>query len=153
MEKILDEADRRILRELQRDSSRTITELADAVGLSHAPCWRRVQRLRADGYIVRETATLDRSKLGYDVEFFIFVKFGPRKRAHIPEFRRWLVEREEVIAAYIILGNYDLMLHVIARNMRDFERFYLENLSGREETADIASMTVMSNLKNEFIPV
>ena len=84
MEKILDEADRRILRELQRDSSRTITELADAVGLSHAPCWRRVQRLRADGYIVRETATLDRSKLGYDVEFFIFAAGSSSSRKSSP---------------------------------------------------------------------
>lgn len=69
MQKIIDDADRRILRELQRDSSRTVTEIAEAVGLSHAPCWRRIQRLRSEGIILGEAAIVDRSKLGFDLEF------------------------------------------------------------------------------------
>jgi DNA-binding Lrp family transcriptional regulator len=58
-----------------------------------------------------------------------------------------------VIGAYIVLGNYDLMLHIVARGMRDYEEFYLENLSGRAELADINSMTVMSALKEAQVPV
>ena len=153
MDRILDEADRRILRELQRDSSRTVTEIAEAVGLSHAPCWRRIQRLRSDGYVLREAAILDREKLGWEIEFFIYLKFSMQGRANVREFRRNIIEQEEVIGAYIVLGNFDLMLHVAARNIRDYQRFYLEHLSGSPDLGDINSMTVMQTLKEGQIPV
>lgn len=153
MHKILDDADRRILREMQRDSSRTVTEIADAVGLSHAPCWRRIQRLRSAGYILRETALLDREKLGWELEFFVYLKFSVLGRANVPEFRRKIVEHDRVIGAYIVLGNYDLMLHVVASSMRDYQRFYLEHLSGQADLGDINSMAVMATLKESQTPV
>ena len=153
MDKILDDADRRILRELQRDSSRPVTEVADAVGLSHAPCWRRIQRLRAAGYILREAAIVDRCKLGWELEFFVYLKFSLQGRANVPEFRRRIIEHERVIGAYIVLGNHDLMLHVVARNMQDYQDFYLEHLSGRPDLGDINSMTVMATLKEAQVPV
>jgi DNA-binding Lrp family transcriptional regulator len=58
-----------------------------------------------------------------------------------------------VIGAYIVLGNYDLMLHVVARDMRDYQEFYLEHLSGSPDLGDINSMTVMATLKEGHIPV
>lgn len=153
MDRILDDADRRILRELQRDSSQTVTQIADAVGLSHAPCWRRIQRLRSDGVILRESAVLDRSKLGWDVEFFVFLKFSTQGRANVKEFRRKIIEHDRVNGAYIVLGNYDLMLHVVARSMRDYQQFYLEHLSGQPDLGDINSMAVMATLKEAQVPV
>jgi Lrp/AsnC family transcriptional regulator len=153
MEKILDEADRRILRELQKDSSRTVTQIAEAVGLSHAPCWRRIQRLRSEGIIVRESAVLDRTKLGWDLEFFVYLKFSMQGRANVFEFRERIIQHDRVIGAYIVLGNYDLMLHVVARDMRDYQEFYLEHLSGSPDLGDINSMTVMATLKEGHIPV
>jgi len=153
MEKILDEADRRILRELQKDSSRTVTQIAEAVGLSHAPCWRRIQRLRSEGIIVRESAVLDRTKLGWDLEFFVYLKFSMQGRANVFEFREKIIQHDRVIGAYIVLGNYDLMLHVVARDMRDYQEFYLEHLSGSPDLGDINSMTVMATLKEGHIPV
>ena len=153
LDKILDDADRRILRELQRDSSRPVTEVADAVGLSHAPCWRRIQRLRAAGYILREAAIVDRFKLGWELEFFVYLKFSLQGRANVPEFRRRIIEHDRVIGAYIVLGNHDLMLHVVARNMQDYQDFYLEHLSGQPDLGDINSMTVMATLKEAQVPL
>lgn len=153
LDKILDDADRRILRELQRDSSRPVTEVADAVGLSHAPCWRRIQRLRAAGYILREAAIVDRFKLGWELEFFVYLKFSMQGRANVPEFRRRIIEHDRVIGAYIVLGNHDLMLHVVARNMQDYQDFYLEHLSGQPDLGDINSMTVMATLKEAQVPL
>jgi Lrp/AsnC family transcriptional regulator len=153
MNKILDDADRRILRELQRDSARSVTEIAEIVGLSHAPCWRRIQRLRADGVIQREAAVLDRSKLGWEVEFFVYLKFSSHGRADVPEFRRKIIEHDRVIGAYIVLGNFDLMLHVVARSIHDYQEFYLEHLSGSPYLGDINSMTVMATLKETQVPV
>jgi Lrp/AsnC family transcriptional regulator len=153
LDKILDDADRRILRELQRDSSRPVTEVADAVGLSHAPCWRRIQRLRAAGYILREAAIVDRFKLGWELEFFVYLKFSLHGRENVPEFRRRIIEHERVIGAYIVLGNHDLMLHVVARNMQDYQDFYLQHLSGQPNLGDINSMTVMATLKEAQVPL
>jgi Lrp/AsnC family transcriptional regulator len=153
MQQIIDEADRRILRELQQDSSRTVTQIAEAVGLSHAPCWRRIQRLRSEGIIQRETAILDRSALGWDVEFFIYLKFSAQGRATVKEFRNKIVLHDRVIGAYIILGNYDLMLHLVAKNMRDYQEFYLQHLSGSTDLADINTMAVMATLKETQVPV
>lgn len=153
MQKLIDNVDRRILRELQRDSSRTVTQIAEAVGLSHAPCWRRIQRLRSEGIILREAAIVDRSKLGFDLEFFIYLKFSMEGRANVPEFRRKIIQHERVIGAYIILGNYDLMLHVIAQGMKDYQDFYLENLTGQPDLGEINSMTVMATLKEGQIPL
>lgn len=153
MDRMLDEADRRILRELQRDSSRPVTEIAEAVGLSHAPCWRRIQRLRSEGIIKRETVIVDRAALGWEIEFFVYLKFSPHGRGNVKEFRRRIIEHDRIIGAYIILGNFDLMLHVIARDMRDYQEFYLEHLSGQPEIGEINSMTVMATLKDGLIPV
>jgi Lrp/AsnC family transcriptional regulator len=114
LSKNLDDADLRILRELQTDSSRSVTQIADAIGLSHAPCWRRIQRLRADGYIIKEAAVLDRTKLGWDMEFFVYLKFSMHGRGNVKDFRQRIIQHDRVIGAYIILGNYDLMLHVLA---------------------------------------
>lgn len=152
MDKIIDDTDRRIIRELQRDCSRTVTEIADAVGLSHAPCWRRIQRLRSAGYIVRESAVVDRSKLGWELEFFIYLKFS-MQRSNVPEFRARIIRHERVIGAYIVLGNFDLMLHVVAQSMQDYQEFYLEHLSGRPELGEVNSMTVMATLKEGLVPV
>ena len=153
MEKILDAADRRILRELQRDSSRPIAQLAEMVGLSHAPCWRRVQRLRADGFVVREAALLDWQKLGWELELFVFLKASPHGRANVEEFRRMVMSHERVIGYYIMLGNMDAMLHVGAKNMRDYNEFYLQNLATLPHISEINSMTVLSQLKDADIPV
>ena len=153
MNKIIDDADRRILRELQQDSSRSVTEIADAVGLSHAPCWRRIQRLRSSGYIVREAAVLDWQKLGWELELFVLVKASPHGRANVEEFRRTVMQHDRVLGYYIILGNTDAMLHIVARNMRDYNEFYLEHLATLPHISEISSMTVMAQLKNADIPV
>jgi Lrp/AsnC family transcriptional regulator len=153
MEKILDGADRRILRELQRDSARSVAQIAEIVGLSHAPCWRRIQRLRADGYIVREAAILDWQKIGWELELFVFVKASPHGRANIEEFRRTVMQHERVIGYYIMMGSIDAMLHVVAKNMRDYNEFYLEHLATLPHISEISSMTVMSKLKDADIPV
>lgn len=153
MDRMLDEADRRILRELQRDSSRPVTEIAEAVGLSHAPCWRRIQRLRSDRIIKREAALLDHAALGWEIEFFVYLKFSLHGRANVKEFRRRIIEHDRVIGAYIILGNFDLMLHVVAHDMRDYQEFYLEHLSGQPDLGEINSMTIMAALKESQVPV
>jgi len=155
MKKRFDDIDRRILRELQRDSSRTVAQIAERVGLSHAPCWRRIQRLKSEGIILREAAVIDRAMLGWELEFFVYLSFRrQRDGLNVKEFRRKIIaEHERVIAAYIVLGNFDLMLHIVAQTMQDYQEFYLEHLSGQPDLGDINSIVVMATLKEGQIPV
>ena len=153
MEKNLDETDRRILRELQRDSSRPLTEIAEAASLSHAPCWRRIRRLRAAGIIERETVVLNAEKLGWEMEIFVLLKISPEGRANIDEFRRSMLKHERVLSYSILLGNVDAMLHLVARNMRDYNRFYLDHLSSSPYISEINSMTLLSRLKDAGLPL
>ena len=101
---VLDAADRRILRELQRDSSRSTAEIASAVSLSQAACWRRIQRLKAEGYIVREAAMLDRGKLGLRAHIFVQVKLSATGRAHVSEFADAVRAFPEVLECYVLMG-------------------------------------------------
>jgi len=153
MDKIIDDADRRILRELQRDSSRTVSEIADAVGLSHAPCWRRIQRLRSAGYILREVALLDRAKLGWELDVYVFVKVSAHGRANSPEVLRWITAHEQVVGTYVLMGNVDMMLHVVARNIRDYREFFNEHLAASPYLSEINSMTVMATLREGDLPI
>jgi len=148
LEQSLDEFDCKILAELQKDASRPVTQLAEAVGLSHAPAWRRIQRLRKDGFIEREVAILDREKLGWDLELFVLVKLNATARAAINEFASSILEHEQVIGCYLVLGNIDLVLHVIARNIRDYERFFLEHLSQATGVHEANTITLLSRLKD-----
>jgi Lrp/AsnC family transcriptional regulator len=154
MKKSLDDIDRRILRELQQDSSRTVAQIAERVGLSHAPCWRRIQRLKSEGIILREAAIIDRAMLGWELEFFVYLSFSrQRSGVDVKEFRRKIIEHDRVIGAYIVLGNFDLMLHIVAQTMQDYQEFYLEHLSGQPDLGDINSIAVMATLKEGQIPV
>lgn len=154
MEQSLDEFDCRILRELQKDASRPVTQLAETVGLSHAPAWRRIQRLRKDGFIDREVAILDRAKLGWDLELFVLVKLNATARAAINEFASQILEHDQVIGCYLVLGNIDLVLHVVARNIRDYERFFLEHLSQATGVHEANTITLLSRLKDSTaIPI
>ena len=154
MEQKLDEFDCKILREVQKDASKPVTQLAEAVGLSHAPAWRRLQRLRSEGYIAREVAILDREKLGWDLELFVQVKLNATARADINAFASAIIGHEQVIGCYLVLGNIDLVLHVIARNIRDYERFFLEHLSQATGVQEANTITLLSRMKDgTAIPV
>lgn len=154
MSQHLDEFDCKILTEVQKDASRPVTQLAEAVGLSHAPTWRRLQRLRAEGYIEKEVAILDRDKLGWDLELFVLVKLNANARAAIKEFASEVLEHEQVIGCYLVLGNIDLILHVVARNIRDYERFFMEHLSQATGVHEANTITLLSRLKDSTaVPV
>src|SRR3546814_15683827 len=94
----LDRYELRILALLQEDASRPTTEIAEIVGLSQAPCWRRIQRLKEAGYIKKTVCLLDRRKLGLNAEIFAQVKLSANGRAAVSGFSdaiRQFPERSE----------------------------------------------------------
>lgn len=144
----IDEADMRILRALQADSRRSTAELAELVGLSQPACWRRVQRLRDAGVIQREIAILDREKLGLGATVFALVKLSSVGRANLAGFSESIRGLPEVVECHVLMGAYDFLLKIVARDIHAYERFFFERLSALEEIQDVTSSVALSEIKS-----
>jgi Lrp/AsnC family transcriptional regulator len=143
----LDDHDRRILRALQQNSARTTAELAELVGLSQPACWRRLQRLRDDGYILRETAVLDREKLGFGTQVYALVKLSSVGRANLAGFSDAIRALPEVVECHVLMGAADFLLKIITKDIHAYERFFFDSLSSLEGIQDITSSVALSEIK------
>lgn len=143
----LDPYERKILRELQRDASLTVAQLAERVGLSASPCWRRVDRMERDGIIRRRVALLDRRKVGLNAHVFAQVKLNAHGRANLDQFSAAIRAFPEVLEAYVLMGTMDFMLRVVTHDIEAYERFFFERLSALEGIQEINSIVALSELK------
>ncbi len=144
----LDDAERRILRELQRDGSQTIAELAAKVGLSASPCWRRVDRLEREGVIRGRVALVDRRKVGLSAHIFAQVRLNAHGRANLDEFAAAIRSFAEVLDAYVLMGKTDFMLRIVARDIEAYERFFFDKLSRLPGIQEITSTVALSEIKS-----
>lgn len=128
----MDKVDRRILWELQRDSSCSQRVLADRVGLSQNACWRRLQALEKSGVIRGRTVTLDREKLGMGLVVFVMVKTRHHSAEWLAMFRKHVSSIPEVVDFFRIGGEYDYMLKVVTQDMGRYDAFYQRLISGIE---------------------
>ncbi len=144
----LDDAERRILRALQRDGSQTIAELAAKVGLSASPCWRRVDRLEREGVIRGRIALVDRRKVGLSAHIFAQVRLNAHGRANLDEFAAAIRSFPEVLDAYVLMGKTDFMLRIVARDIDAYERFFFDKLSRLPGIQEINSTVALSEIKS-----
>ncbi|HKZ72492.1 MAG TPA: Lrp/AsnC family transcriptional regulator [Steroidobacteraceae bacterium] len=124
----LDAIDMQILAQLQRDASVPVAEIAEAVGLSQSPCWRRIQRLEEQGYIRARVALLDRRKLGFSVEAIVQLRV-PRDAATRAQFEQAVRALPEVTECIMLMGEEDFLLRVVATDLETYERFVRERLA------------------------
>ena len=141
----LDEIDRRILRALQRDASQPQRALAEAVGLSQNACWRRLNRLQADGVIKGQTIRLDAAELGLPLTVFMMIRTRNHSRAWLESFRREVLAIPQVIDMYRIAGEYDYILKVVAADMNGFDQVY-QRLIARLELENVTSLITMESI-------
>jgi len=147
MSDFLDAFDKRILAAVQKDSSRSTADVAALVGLSQAPCWRRIQRLKEAGYIRAEVALLDRRKIGLNAQIFAQVKLSATGRSNLEEFTAAIREFPEVLECFVLLGTVDFMLRIVARDIEAYERFFFEKLSRVPGVQEVNSMVALSEIK------
>ena len=143
----LDKIDYKILAVLQEDASLSAAEIAEAVGLSQSPCWRRIQRLKDEGYITRIVALLDRHKLGFRAQLFVQVKVVKNDRASLAEFSEAVRAFPEVMECHVVLGVFDFLLRVVAKDMDAYENFYFEKLSRVPHILECTSYVAASEIK------
>lgn len=143
----LDSYERRILALLQEDCSLSATEIAERVGLSTTPCWRRIQRLRESGIIARQVALVDRRKIGLNAQIFAQVKLNAHGRRHLDEFTAAIRDFPEVLEAYVLMGPVDFLLRIVAADIEAYERFFFDKLSRLEGVQEINSIAALSEVK------
>ena len=122
--KQLDRTDRRILAILQEDSSLAVAEVASRVGLSQTPCWRRIQRLRADGVIERTVSLVHPEAVGLGLTVFIVIEALDHSPAWLERFTAVVSAMPEVMEVHRMAGDIDYLLRVAVADMAAFDAFY-----------------------------
>jgi len=142
----LDPIDRRILRELQADCTISIADLAERVGLSQTPCWKRVKRLEADGVVEKRVALLDRDRLDLGLVVFVAVRAARHDEAWLSQFARGASALPEVVEFYRMSGETDYLLKVVVRDIAAYDRFY-KRLIATAPLGDVSSSFAMEQIK------
>jgi len=144
----LDAFDRKILALLQRNADQSTAEISEAVGLSPSPCWRRIQRLREEGYIKAQVALVDRRKVGLNTQIFAQVKLNAHGRSHLEEFSEAIRGFPEVLDCYVTMGPIDFLLRIVAADVDAYERFFFDKLSRVPGIQEINSIVALSEIKS-----
>lgn len=143
----IDATDKRLLRALQTDCRRSTAELAEVMGVSQPVVWRRLQKLRALGFIDKEVAVLNRAKLGLNTQVYAMVKLSSVGRANLAVFAETIRSFPEVVECYVMMGSADFLLKVITCDIHAYERFFFERLSRVEGVQDVTSSVALSEIK------
>ena len=144
----MDRTDLRILDLLQTDASRSTAEIAEAVGLSPSPCWRRIAQLEQQGVIRRRVAVLDRERLDLGVTVVVQVRLTTHGRQSLVDFEERVRELPEVTQCFTVMGAIDFVLIVVTTDIRAYERLMRERLSQLPGVQAIESNIVMSAIKD-----
>ena|ERR1700682_6046088 len=118
-----DRADVRILSELQRDARTKATDLAETVGLSLSPFYRRIRMFEEQGVITQYVTLLDQEKAGYPVSAYVQVEIEKKTEAWLEAFEMAIAQQEEVMECYLTTASFDYMLRVVAVDILGIERF------------------------------
>ena len=143
----LDAIDRKILSILQKDSRITMQDLAERVGLSVSPCHRRVKLLEENGIITRYSAMVDQKSLGLHVSVFISIKLERQKEEDLDRFAKAISGWSEVLECYLMTGNRDYLLRVVAADLASYETFLKTKLTRLNGIASIESSFALSQVK------
>ena len=147
----MDAIDRKILAVLQKDASLSVAEIGNRVGLSSTPCWKRIQRLEADGVIQRRVAIVDQDRLGLGVTVIVSVETGDHSEEWLKRFADVVSGLPEVMEFYRMAGDVDYMLRVVVPDIAGYDTFYkkliaavpLKNVTSRFAMEKIKSTTAL----------
>ena len=143
----MDRIDRKLLALLQEDSTLSIAAMAEQVGLSQTPCWKRIQRMEADGTITRRVALLSPERLGLGLTVFVSIEAGDHTPEWLERFAAAVAAFPEVVEVHRMAGDIDYMLRVITRDIASYDRFY-KRLIGSVPIKNVSSRFSMERVKS-----
>jgi len=144
----LDRLDRRILDELQSDARLSNQELAKRVGLSPAPCWRRLRRLESKGYISGYFALLNASAIGLPIVAYALVTLENHHAESVRLFDQLISQRPEVLECHSMSGTNDYLLRIVASSMDAYERFLSAHLLQNRSVRSVNTSFVLRTKKS-----
>lgn len=148
MKKIsLDSVDHKLLAILQDDASVSMADLAERVGLSTTPCWKRIKRLEQEGVIERRVAILNRELLGLGVTVIVAIRTSRHSDEWLQIFADGVAKIPEVVEFYRMSGEIDYLLKIVARDIADYDRIY-RKLTKVTELHDVSSSFAMQEIKS-----
>jgi len=143
----LDPRDLQILEILQQDALTPVAEVAERIGLSTTPCWRRIQKLEQEGVIRRRVALLDPAALNVPVSVFVAIRTNRHGAEWLEQFRQALEGIPEIVEAYRMSGEIDYLLRVVVPDIAGYDAVY-KRLIERIELADVTSSFSMEEMKH-----
>ena len=148
MSEHLDAVDARILDLIQHDAGLSVAEIAERVGLSSSPCWRRIKRLEDEGVIQRRVTILDREKLGLSFEVYCTVKLSLPTKDNLETFELSVQRWPEVVQCATVTGAADYELRIVTRDMHTFDEFLRDKVLSLSLVSNIESRIVIRTVKN-----
>lgn len=142
----MDEIDRKILNLLQKDATLSTAEIAEAVGLSTTPCWRRIQILEQEGFITRRVALVDRNKVNVPLDVFVAIRTNEHNFEWLDAFAEIVCDFPEVVELYRMSGEIDYLMRVVVPDMAAYDVFYKE-LIKKVQLTDVSSSFAMERIK------
>jgi Lrp/AsnC family transcriptional regulator len=144
----LDSIDTKILEVMQRDASLSTAQIAEKAGLSQSPCWRRIQRLRDEGYIRATVVLVDRKLLGFEIQIYAQVKMNRLNEEERAQFMRTIKSTPEIVECHTILGEMDTLIKVLAPSMSWYQEFIFNTVMKLPGVTDVRSIMTISELKS-----
>ena len=135
----LDNTDRRILRVIQEEARVSNSELAERVGLSPSPCWRRVRALEENGVIERYVTLVNAKAVGLPINVFATVTLEKQAESALELFEKAVKKRPEVMECNLMTGEFDYLLRVVVPDLAAYERFLMDHLTRIKGIASIKS--------------
>lgn len=150
----LDDIDVKIISMLQIDATRSIQDLADAVGLTTNPCWRRVRRLEDQGVIRARIAIIDPIKVGLGMTSFVRIHTNQHTKDWLENFKRSINKIPEIVECHRMTGDVDYLLKILVRDLPHYDAVYQRLLDLVPDLKDVSSAFSMEHLKdNNLIDV
>lgn len=143
----MDRIDSSILACLQQDASLSVAEIAERVGLSTTPCWRRIQKLEKDGVILRRVALLDAAKLNCGVTVFVRLRTRQHNYDWLEKFSTAVARMEEVVEFYRMSGDIDYLLRIVVADIASYDAVY-KRLIKAADFAEVSSSFALEEIKN-----
>ncbi len=143
----MDEIDRKLLAILQLDTTLSVAQLGERVGLSATPCWKRIQKMEQAGVITRRVALVDPERIGMGLTVFVAVEAGDHTPEWLQRFASAVSAMPAVMEVYRMAGEVDYMLRVVVADMAEFDAFY-KQLIAAAPLKNVTSRFAMERVKS-----
>jgi len=144
---MMDEIDRSLLEILQHDATLSIAQMAERVGLSATPCWKRIQKLEAQGVIARRVAIVDPDRVGVGLSVLVSIEAGEHTPEWLARFSAGVAAMKEVMEVYRMAGDVDYVLRVAVADMAEYDGFY-KRLIALVPMKNVTSRFAMERIKH-----